>query len=120
MEEQKLVNTTILNDLVSIIETSKENAVRSVDFHRVVMYWNIGKRVFEEEQQGKEKAEYGTYLIKYLSQYLEKMYGSGFSQRQIERARKFYRTFPIASALRTQLNWTQYKMLLSIDNEDKR
>jgi predicted nuclease of restriction endonuclease-like (RecB) superfamily len=120
MEEQKLVNTTILNDLVSIIETSKENAVRSVDFHRVVMYWNIGKRVFEEEQQGKEKAEYGTYLIKYLSQYLEKMYGSGFSQRQIERARKFYRTFPIVSALRTQLNWTQYKMLLSIDNEDKR
>jgi len=120
MEEQKLINTTFLNDLVSIIETSKENAVRSVDFHRVVMYWNIGKRVFEEEQQGKNRAEYGTLLIKYVSEYLENLYGSGFSNRQIERARKFYRTFPIASALRTQLSWTQYKMLISIDNEDKR
>ncbi len=120
MEEQKLVNTTILNDLVSIIETSKENAIRSVDFHRVVMYWNIGKRVFEEEQQGKDRAEYGKYLMKYLSEKLQKIYGSAFSYRQLNWYRQFYRTFPIVSALRTQLNWTQYKMLLSIDNEDKR
>jgi len=120
MEEQKLINTTFLNDLVSIIETSKENAVRSVDFHRVVMYWNIGKRVFEEEQQGKNRAEYGEYLTKYIAEYLEPIYGSGFSRRQIELFRQFYRLFPIANAVRSQLNWTQYKLLIRIDNEDKR
>ncbi|MWB93103.1 DUF1016 family protein [Flavobacterium sp. GA093] len=84
------------------------------------MYWNIGKRIFEEKQQGKERAEYGTYLIKYLAEQLQPEYGSGFSVRQLERYRQFYRTFPIASALRTQLSWTQYKLLLSIDTQEKR
>jgi len=84
------------------------------------MNWTIGKRIFEEEQQGKERADYGTYLIKYLAEQLQPEYGSGFSVRQLERYRQFYRTFPIASALRTQLSWTQYKLLLSIDKQEKR
>jgi len=120
MEESKIINTAIINDLVSIIEIARETAIRTVDFHRVQMYWHIGKRIFEEEQQGQDRAKYGTYLLKYLSEELEPIYGSGFSQRQLERARQFYRTFPIASTLWTQLNWSQYKLLLSIDNEDKR
>lgn len=84
------------------------------------MYWNIGKRIFEEEQQGKNRADYGSYLIKYLSKKIVPEYGSGFSVRQLERYRQFYRTFPIASALRTQLSWTHYKSLLAFDNLDKR
>jgi hypothetical protein len=55
-----------------------------------------------------------------LSEDLQPQFGSGFSVRQLERNRQFYRTFPIADALRTQLNWTHYKTLISIDNEDKR
>ena len=51
---------------------------------------------------------------------MEPEYGSGFGVRQLEKSRKFYRTYPIASALRTQLNWTQYKLLIAIPNEDKR
>jgi len=116
----KIINTVIFDDLVSIIETSKESAIRSVDFHRVQMYWNIGRRIFEEEQQGKERAGYGEYLIKFLSEKLQRIYGSGFSYRQLNWYRQFYRTFPIVSTLRTQLNWSQYKLLLNIDNEDKR
>lgn len=84
------------------------------------MYWHIGKRIFEEEQEGKDRADYGTYLIKFLSEQLQPELGSGFSVRQLERYRQFYRIFPIASALRTQLSWTQYRLLLSVDNEDKR
>lgn len=84
------------------------------------MYWTIGKRIFEEEQQGKDRADYGSYLIKFLAKQLQPEYGSGFSIRQLERYRQFYRIFPIASAVRTQLNWTQYKLLLSLDNQDKR
>ena len=103
-----------------IIEESRNNAVRSVDYCRVQMYWNIGHRIFEEEQQGKDRADYGSYLIQNLAGDLEPEYGSGFSERQLYRARQFYRLYPIASALRTQLNWSQYKQLIAIDDPDKR
>lgn len=109
-----------ITDIKQIIAQSRENAVRAVDFQRVLMYWHIGKRIFEEEQQGQERADYGAYLIKSLAQQLQPEFGSGFSARQLERYRQFYRTFPIASALRTQLNWTQYKSLISINDPDKR
>lgn len=111
---------TIIPDIKAIIANAKDKAIRAVDNERTLMYWHIGQRIFEEEQQGKDRADYGTYLIKYLSNQLLPEYGSGFSVRQLERYRQFYRTFPIASALRTQLSWTQYKLLLSIDNQDKR
>ncbi|MFZ7255310.1 PDDEXK nuclease domain-containing protein [Avibacterium avium] len=110
----------LITDIKQIIAQSRENAVRAVDFQRVLMYWHIGKRIFEEEQQGQERADYGAYLIKSLAQQLQPEFGSGFSARQLERYRQFYRTFPIASALRTQLNWTQYKSLISINDPDKR
>lgn len=84
------------------------------------MYWKIGQRIFEEEQKGEERAGYGTFLIKTLAEQLEPVYGVGFSARQLERFRQFYRTFPNASALRTEFSWTHYKLMLSIDNEDKR
>ncbi|MFC0322454.1 YhcG family protein [Gallibacterium melopsittaci] len=114
------LTSIIVADIKQIIAQSRENAVRAVDFQRVLMYWHIGKRIFEEEQQGQERADYGAYLIKSLAQQLQPEFGSGFSPRQLERYRQFYRIFPIASALRTQLNWTQYKLLISIDDEDKR
>lgn len=59
-------------------------------------------------------------LIRDLSSKLEEEFGSGFSKRQLERARQFYRRYPIASALRTQLNWMQYKLLIAIDDGHKR
>ncbi|QIM62933.1 hypothetical protein A1D29_06320 [Pasteurellaceae bacterium Orientalotternb1] len=110
----------LISDIKNIITQSRETAIRAVDFQRVVMYWHIGKRIFEEEQQGQERANYGSYLIKLLANSLQPEFGSGFSVRQLERYRQFYRIFPIASALRTQLNWTQYKLLISLDNADKR
>ncbi len=114
------ISKTILTDIQSIILQSRNNAVRSVNFERVLMYWKIGKRIFEEEQLGEERAGYGTFLIKTLAEKLEPDYGTGFSTRQLERFRQFYRIFPNASALRTEFGWTHYKLMLSIENEDKR
>ncbi len=109
-----------LSDIKRIIGTARRQAVKSVEFHRVEMYWKLGERILVEEQHGKGRADYGTYLIKNLAANIEPEYGSGFSVRQLERCRQFYRIFPIASALRTQLNWTQYKLLIAIDDDDKR
>lgn len=115
-----LTNSSLISEIKTIISQSRDQAIRSVDYQRTLMYWHIGQRIFEEEQNGKERAEYGTYLIKYLSEQLQPEFGSGFSYRQLNWYRQFYKTFPIMSALRTQLNWTQYKLLISIDDEHKR
>lgn len=111
---------TLIDDARKIIEAARANAVRSVDYCRVQMYWNLGRRIFEEEQQGKDRADYGSYLIKNLASHLEFEYGSGFGVRQLEQSRQFYRTYPIANALRSQLNWTQYRLLIQIDDPAKR
>ena len=112
--------SNIIEDARTIINSARSSAVRSVDFCRVQMYWNLGKRIFEEEQQGKERADYGTYLIKNLANTLESEYGSGFGVRQLEQSRQFYRIYPIANALRSQLNWTQYRLLIQISDPSKR
>lgn len=119
-EPSNFPSSEILRDARSIIESARNDAIRSVDFSRVQMYWRLGKRIFEEEQQGKERADYGAYIVKTLAKNLEKEYGSGFGVRQLERARQFYRMYPIASTVRTQLNWSQYKLLLAIQDPDKR
>lgn len=121
---KKLDNIIVRDDFVSeisfIISECQEAAIRSVDFERVKMYWNIGRKIFEEEQAGKEKADYRSYLIKYLSNELQPVFGSGFSKRQLELFRQFFRTFPIANTLYSQLGWSQYKLLIRVDNQEKR
>jgi predicted nuclease of restriction endonuclease-like (RecB) superfamily len=114
------LNKNIIHQIQSIIANAKEKAIRSVDTERVLMYWQIGKVIFEEEQSGKERADYGRFLIKSISETFQPQFGTGFSIRQLERYRQFYRMFSNASALRTHLSWTHYKLMLSIDNQDKR
>lgn len=109
-----------VKEVKNIIDAARANAVRSVDFYRVQMYWAIGKRIFEKEQQGKERAEYGKYLIRNLAKEIEPEYGSGFSERQLKFCRQFYKLYPIGNALRSQLNWSQYRMLIQIPDADKR
>ena len=107
-------------DARKIIDLARSIAVHSVNFCRVQMYWQLGKRIFEQEQHGKQRADYGTYLLQNLSAKLEPEYGSGFSYRQLKFCRQFYRTYPIGNTLRSQLNWSQYRKLIQIDDPDKR
>ena len=73
-------------DSRQIILEAKNNAIRSVDAARVVMYWKLGYRILEEEQSGRDRADYGTYLIAGLASRLEPEFGSGFTKRQLERS----------------------------------
>lgn len=115
-----LINQSVVADIRAIIDQSKDNAIRAVDHQRTLMYWHIGKRIFEEEQEGKSRADYGAFLIKYLSEQLQPQFGSGFSVRQINLYRQFYRTFENVHTLYAQLSWSQYKLLLTINNQNKR
>src|SRR6185436_5647078 len=96
-------NKSLIPEIREIIHHCSDKAIRMVDHERTRMYWRIGKRIFEEEQDGQDRAEYGSYLTKFIAEQLEPEYGSGFSKRQIELFRQFYRTFPIVNAVRSQL-----------------
>ena len=118
--EKIALREEFVSEIRSIIISARNNAIRSVDWERVQMYWKLGERIFNEEQQGENRAEYGSSLIPNLSAKMEAEFGSGFSVRQLAYARLFYKTFPILNALRAKFNWFQYKLLIRIDNEDKR
>ncbi len=110
----------LISQIKDIVSNAQQRAVRSVNTERVAMYWQIGKIIFEEEQQGKDRAAYATFLIKSISKELQPIFGTGFTVRQLEMNRQFYRTFPNTNALRSQFSWTHYKKLITIDNQDKR
>ena len=114
------LNQQFVSDIRQIITSAREQAIRSVDSERVRMYWKLGERIFMEEQGGAERAEYGINLLQTLANKIESEFGSGFSYRQLAFCRQFYRAYPIVNALRSQLNWYQYRLLIQINDIDKR
>ena len=114
------ISKNIIEQIQSVISNAQTKAIRAVDNERVLMYWQIGKIIFEEEQEGKDRADYGKFLIKSISDEFQPQFGSGFTVRQLEMNRQFFRTFPNTNALRSQFNWTHYRTLIRIDNQDKR
>lgn len=111
---------TLLNDIREIILQARQRAVRSVNHELTVAYWNIGRRLVEEEQQGSSRAKYGENIIGEISTQLTKEFGSGFSPQNLWFMRQFYLSFPILSSLSRELTWTHYKTLVRLDDEDKR
>ncbi len=109
-----IIKQELIQQIQTIIANAKEKAIRSVDTERVLMYWQIGKVIFEEEQEGKDRADYGKYLIKSISETFQPEFGTGFSIRQLEMNRQFYKTFPITNALRSQFSCTHYRTLILI------
>ncbi|MCL2878148.1 MAG: PDDEXK nuclease domain-containing protein, partial [Acidobacteria bacterium] len=120
MKELATTNPGFLADMRNIILDARDNAVRSVEYARMIMYWRLGERILVEEQRGQDRAEYGAYLTKGIAAHLEAEFGSGFSVRHLELCRQFYRTYPNSNDVRPQLNWTQYKLLIRIDDNYKR
>ena len=86
-------------------------------------YWNVGKRIIEQEQKGESKARYGSYLVKRLSQELSEEYGIGFSVANIRNCRQLYLTFPKESygySLIGKIHWSHLRTIMRLDNEEVR
>ena len=107
-------------NIKNILQSARNSVYKQVNFIMVEAYWNIGKQIVEEEQGGEERADYGSYLIKDLSSKLTQEFGKGFSKQNLWNMRQFYNYFPILSAVRRELTWTHYKMILRIESEDAR
>ena len=113
----------LIGDIRQIIESGRRQAYASVNASMIVTYWNIGRRIVEEEQHGEARAEYGDFLIKDLASDLTKDYGGNFSYRNLCHYRKFYLCFndlEIVYARVHNLTWTHFRHLLRIDEEQVR
>lgn len=83
-------NTRFYSQIVDLLQSARNKVVRTVNQTMVLTYFQIGKMVIEEEQGGKERADYGKQILKQLSQVLCKEFGKGFSVRNLEQMRQFY------------------------------
>lgn len=106
--------------IVDVLQNARTNSYRTVNFIMVEAYWNVGRMIVEEEQQGKERAGYGEALVRSLSLRLSNDFGKGFDEREVRKIRQFYLTFPIRDALRPELSWTHYRTLIRVENETAR
>ncbi len=115
--------TSLYSEIKSILSNARQKAYTAVNFAMVEAYWLIGKRIVEEEQNGKDRARYGEQLIKELSIALTSELGKGFSVANVWNFRQFYQTFPDSQILYTvcrELNWSQLRLIMRIENPKAR
>ena len=123
MVNLKVENKKFISEIVEIIIRGRDEAYKAVNESMVRTYWTIGKRIVEEEQHGELRAEYGTQLIKNLSEALTDYFGKGFTERNLRSFRQFYILFPdyeIWHARVPNLKWTHFRSLITVDNPEAR
>ena len=102
-----------------ILSEARNKVYQTANFAMVEAYWNIGKSIVEQ-QGGEGKAEYGAGLIVQLSKQMTADFGKGFTAANLKNMRQFYLTFPKSYALRSELSWTHYRLLMRVENENAR
>jgi predicted nuclease of restriction endonuclease-like (RecB) superfamily len=111
---------TFLEALRDLIIQARQQATRSVDTIQVQTYWQIGQHIVEFEQGGQARATYGKRLLTELAVALTGEFGKGFDASNLRYMRLFYQAFPNCDALRHELSWTHYRLLLRVDTPDAR
>ena len=131
------MDATFFQKVFGILETARKNVKTAVNLSMVYSYYEVGRMIVEEEQNGKEKADYGKYIIKELSQYLTEKFGKGFSVTNLKQMRQFYITYSqnqIGQTLSDQfpedtqnskgrkfyLSWSHYLQLMRIESIEER
>lgn len=114
------LSSNIYQNIRLLLQEARRKVAVVINTTMVETYWEIVRQIVEEEQQGKDRAEYGTYLIQELSKKLTDEFGEGFSVQSLRNFRLFYTTFSIRSAVRSELSWTHYKMIMRVENSQAR
>ncbi|MDR0677191.1 MAG: PDDEXK nuclease domain-containing protein [Holosporaceae bacterium] len=111
-------------EIAAILRQGRAVVYKAVNSAMVETYWHIGKRIVEQEQNGKNRADYGDYLITNLSRYLGDAFGKGFTEANIRNFRQFYLTFPVLDEFATHcvanLTWTHIRQIMRISSENER
>ncbi|MCL2018940.1 MAG: PDDEXK nuclease domain-containing protein [Oscillospiraceae bacterium] len=115
--ELEIIKSNTHERVRDTILIAKNNAYTVINSTMVGAYWEIGKEISESIG---DRAEYGKGLIKYLSEQLTAEFGKGFDESTLRKMRKFYTLFPIRDSLSPELSWTHYRVLIRIENAEKR
>ena len=117
------ISNNYINEIKKILKNARQKAYTAVNSAMVEAYWEIGRRIVEEEQRGKERAEYGKEIVKNLSKELTEEFGKGFSRRTLWEMRKLYVYFSDYEKVRTlfaQLTWSHFQKVLRVSSEKAR
>ena len=117
------VSNNYINEIKKILKNARQKAYTAVNSAMVEAYWKIGRRIVEEEQSGRERAEYGKEIIKNLSKELTEEFGKGFGERNIRNIRQFYVIFSDYEkwkSLISKLTWTHIQKVLRVSDEKAR
>lgn len=110
----------LFNTIAQVISNARQTAYRNINSIMLRMYWEIGRLIVEDEQQGREKAQYGKASLKNLAGQLSLEFGKGFDERNLNNMRAYYRSFPIWNAVRTELSWTHYRLISRVEEPSHR
>lgn len=117
MKLQQPKYNELINKIGVLLEKGRKKAAQTVNTILLQTYWLVGRHIVEFEQDGEEKAEYGTFLFERLSKDLTQLYGQGFSRANLLYMRKIYLTFPKSETLSNVLSWSHYFEILKLDDE---
>ncbi|KQM75932.1 hypothetical protein ASE74_20255 [Pedobacter sp. Leaf216] len=108
--------------VIELLNQARQNVTQTINNAMATAYFEIGRMIIEEEQQGKERAEYGKQILNELSERLVVELGKGFSKRNLEQMRQFYLTYSIAQTVSAQfkLTWSHYLKLMRIKDLNER
>ena len=115
-----LLSPQLLNDIRQLLASSRAGLVQTVNSAMAQTYWHVGRLIVEDEQKGQSRADYGTQQIEFLAEKLQSEFGKGFHARNLRNMRQFYVAFPIWNAVRTELSWTHYRILMRLENTKAR
>ncbi len=122
-KNNNIISDLLVSDVCTIIEEGRRHAFAAAGQVAILTYWNVGRRIVEEEQQGSARADYGKGLIPALANRLTAEYGSGYGRRNLAYYRKFYIEFSDLEILHTHvqnLNWSHIRRILSVSNPEAR
>jgi predicted nuclease of restriction endonuclease-like (RecB) superfamily len=117
---KNLTSDKLYKSISTLVNETRARVYRQTNALLLQLYWDIGRLIVEDEQQGKSRAKYGKHVLKKLSERLTFEFGKGFDESNLRNIRQFYLTFEKRDALRHELSWTHYRMLSRIENKDAR
>lgn len=123
MEENNLLSKGLVSDIKSIIENGRNQVYAAINVSMLNTYWNVGRRIVEEEQHGEKRAEYGAEILIKLADELVPEYGSNFGERRLRDYRQFYLSFnkiEIWHSRVPNLTWTHIRHLLRVSDSAAR
>lgn len=109
-------NKILFQQVVELLQNARQQVLRTVNQTMTITYFEIGRMIVEEEQRGKDRAEYGKQILKGLSEQLKNEFGKGFSVENLDRMRKFYRVYSISSSLMRILEITNSSSVMTNSN----